>query len=128
MLSDQDELFSPDDLTKKRKTQKMVKGKSYSAHEIEDLLEESFSRKKKKNNKPNKKQFLPRKPLQQLLSEETTPNYLTMQVRPSKYPRRRFCCICGHFAKYTCTRCSERSCSRRCYGVHRDIRCLRFAD
>lgn len=128
MINDQDELFTPDDLPKKRKPQRMIKGNSHSAHEIEDLLEESLSRKKKKNAKPAKKRFPPRKPLKQFLSEETAPNYLTMQVHPSKYPRRHFCCICGHFAKYTCIRCSERSCSRRCYEAHRDIRCLRFAD
>ena len=94
-----------------------------------------YKKKKKKTQKTvSKKKLGERKTLEQMIMEDglskasDQPNYLTMRVKPSKYPPRQFCCICGFFSKYTCIRCGERSCCKKCFTVHKDVRCLKFAD
>lgn len=66
-----------------------------------------------------------------------TPNYSSV-VAPNpkklsenkhkitKIPQRRFCCVCGFKAAYTCITCGVRYCSIHCFGIHRDTRCLKW--
>lgn len=83
------------------------------------LQEEEFipdadlpSKRKRKSDekklKAKRKMFLgKRKTVEQILYENgysadsKWPNYLTMMAKPSAYPRRTFCCICGKVNKYT---------------------------
>ncbi len=39
---------------------------------------------------------------------------------------RRWCSVCGFAAPYRCVRCGSRFCTRKCYGVHTETRCLKF--
>jgi zinc finger HIT domain-containing protein 1 len=54
------------------------------------------------------------------------PNFINARVEPPKYPGRKFCSICGNTSVYTCPRCGQRYCSRKCHDVHKDVMCLRF--
>ncbi len=39
---------------------------------------------------------------------------------------RRWCSVCGFAATYKCVRCGSRFCTRKCYAVHTETRCLKF--
>ena len=39
---------------------------------------------------------------------------------------RRWCSVCGFAAPYKCVRCGSRFCTRKCYAVHMETRCLKF--
>ena len=55
------------------------------------------------------------------------PTYLTAAVGPPQTTAaRKFCSVCGDTSGYTCTRCGSRYCSRKCYAVHSETRCLTF--
>lgn len=55
------------------------------------------------------------------------PTYARAAVGPSKYGApRKFCSVCGLASPYKCVRCSSRFCSKKCYGVHVETRCLKF--
>lgn len=120
----------------RRKGRKLLNVRSKLASEAQDIdldspqLSTKHSKKKKKSAKG--KLIQPRKPLSQLLTEEglsltsAYPNFLTMAVKPALYPRRYFCSICGYERKYTCLRCGEKYCSKRCGVVHRETHCLKF--
>ncbi|KAI8474082.1 MAG: hypothetical protein J3K34DRAFT_453518 [Monoraphidium minutum] len=55
------------------------------------------------------------------------PTYLTAAVGPATtYAPRKFCTVCGFESPYTCARCGSRFCSKRCYVVHTETRCLKF--
>ena len=55
------------------------------------------------------------------------PSYVTAVVAPPRAAApRHFCSVCGQLAKYTCTRCASRYCSRRCNTTHTETRCLKF--
>lgn len=55
------------------------------------------------------------------------PTYLTAAVGPgSTCAARKFCTVCGFESPYTCSRCGSRFCSKRCYVVHTETRCLKF--
>lgn len=57
----------------------------------------------------------------------SVPTYLTAAVGPSLAAApRKFCSVCGDMSNYTCTRCGSRYCSRKCYTVHTETRCLKF--
>ncbi|EPQ31855.1 uncharacterized protein PFL1_00054 [Pseudozyma flocculosa PF-1] len=53
------------------------------------------------------------------------PNYLSAAARPSRYPSRPLCSICGYWGSVACTRCGERYCSRSCGQTHDETRCDR---
>ncbi|TNV73177.1 hypothetical protein FGO68_gene16838 [Halteria grandinella] len=55
-------------------------------------------------------------------------NYLSVAARPSKFPVRFFCSVCGYNSKYQCTRCGLRYCTMRCGETHRETRCIKFAE
>lgn len=54
-------------------------------------------------------------------------NYVTTTAEPSRYPSRNFCIMCGHLAKYACTRCGSKYCAIRCLEDHKETGCLKFA-
>jgi zinc finger HIT domain-containing protein 1 len=54
------------------------------------------------------------------------PNYWTIAAKASTKPSRHFCCVCGYFAPYTCTRCGSRFCRARCGESHKESGCLKF--
>eukprot|EP00347_Sterkiella_histriomuscorum_P000614 403375167 len=56
------------------------------------------------------------------------PNYLSVAAKPSKFPRRFFCSVCGYNSKYQCTRCGLRYCTMKCGETHRETRCIKFAE
>eukprot|EP00775_Hariotina_reticulata_P007386 gene7386-7595_t len=54
-------------------------------------------------------------------------NYLSAAAGPSvAYVPRKFCSVCGFMSMYTCARCGSRYCSRKCFTVHTETRCLKF--
>ncbi|KAK9862394.1 hypothetical protein WJX84_009268 [Apatococcus fuscideae] len=57
---------------------------------------------------------------------EDAQNYLTAAAAPSVYPAHRWCSVCGFAAPYKCVRCGSQCCSRKCFGVHSETRCLKF--
>ncbi|KAK9804141.1 hypothetical protein WJX73_004328 [Symbiochloris irregularis] len=59
--------------------------------------------------------------------DDTQPNYLTAAMGPPlDGTPRRWCSVCGFAAPYSCARCRMRYCTRKCYAVHCDTRCLKF--
>eukprot|EP00743_Colponemidia_sp_Colp-15_P006890 GILK01007437.1.p1 GENE.GILK01007437.1~~GILK01007437.1.p1 ORF type:complete len:186 (-),score=17.46 GILK01007437.1:154-681(-) len=56
------------------------------------------------------------------------PNYLSIAASRSKFPPRQLCSVCGFISAYHCVRCGMRYCCIRCQNVHRETRCLKFAD
>lgn len=61
------------------------------------------------------------------LLPDNQPSYLAAAVGPSKIAAPRpWCTVCGFQAPYTCTRCGSRFCSRKCYALHSETRCLKF--
>jgi zinc finger HIT domain-containing protein 1 len=54
------------------------------------------------------------------------PNYITVAAAASTRPARRFCCVCGFFAVYSCTRCGSRYCRIKCGDEHKESSCLKF--
>lgn len=60
-------------------------------------------------------------------SPSGVPTYLTSAVGPGTTSApRKFCSVCGFESPYTCSRCGSRFCSKRCYVVHMETRCLKF--
>lgn len=59
-------------------------------------------------------------------SAEAPPTYLSVAAGPSTQPPRRFCCVCGFFAPYACTRCGSRYCRVKCGDQHKESGCLKF--
>ena len=113
--------------------------KVVKATEIEEMFEgPKKKRKKNLNSQPKKKkkirlsfeEILIRdvKTIQNISKNDLFPNFLTMTADESRYPRRFFCCVCGFLSKYTCIRCGERFCSKKCGVLHKETQCLKFAD
>ncbi|KAI9017303.1 hypothetical protein BC832DRAFT_588574 [Gaertneriomyces semiglobifer] len=57
---------------------------------------------------------------------QDTPTYLTASAKPSRFPARKFCSVCGYFSRYTCVRCGVRYCCISCREAHNETRCLRY--
>lgn len=56
----------------------------------------------------------------------STPLYNQVVAAPSKYPKRKFCDVCGNFSKYRCMKCGVFFCSIECNSMHEETRCLRW--
>lgn len=56
----------------------------------------------------------------------SAPNYVSVAAAASTRPARRFCCVCGFFAAYSCTRCGSRYCRVKCGDQHKESGCLKF--
>ncbi|KAL7678566.1 putative Rab-GTPase-TBC domain, calponin domain, Zinc finger, HIT-type, CH domain superfamily [Plasmopara halstedii] len=90
------------------------------------------SRKSRRTVIPGKKKWKV-KSLAQLVFEELgngenaeKPNYLTVAAGPSTFPARKFCCVCGFFANYSCRRCGSKYCSVGCENHHKESGCMKF--
>ncbi|PRT53562.1 SWR1 complex subunit vps71 [Wickerhamiella sorbophila] len=57
--------------------------------------------------------------------QSATQKFLSMAARPSPYPSRPKCSICGYFSNAVCIRCGARYCSLACMNVHTETRCQR---
>ena len=53
-------------------------------------------------------------------------NHLSIATRPSIYPRRHFCSVCGCLGALACPRCGSRYCSSACCETHKESMCLKF--
>eukprot|EP00301_Raphidiophrys_heterophryoidea_P020302 c5032_g1_i1.p1 GENE.c5032_g1_i1~~c5032_g1_i1.p1 ORF type:complete len:120 (+),score=20.76 c5032_g1_i1:354-713(+) len=97
------------------------------------------SSRKKKRKKPTRSRPLACKTQQesfsfeQILEQERqhllppgAPCYTSAAAGPPIKPPIQFCAVCGYFSKYTCTVCGARYCCPRCFGTHKDTRCLKF--
>ncbi|CAH8473497.1 unnamed protein product [Schistosoma rodhaini] len=92
------------------------------------------------NNKRRKKKRISnirarcRKTFEILLDEEyqatkggtTGACYFTAAVPPSRLPKRKFCNVCGFQGLYNCIVCGLPYCSRKCYEIHSDTRCMKW--
>jgi len=54
-------------------------------------------------------------------------NYLDVAARPSIFPARPLCAVCGASGLYKCTRCGSRFCSKRCNAHHKETTCMKFS-
>lgn len=118
----------------KKKTTKVVKGT-----EIDEFSDTIKKKRKHKSLQPNKKKKRPRLTIEEIIIadvknikgltvNDTNPNMLNTIAKASKYPRRYFCSVCGFEFKYTCLRCGEKFCCKKCGIIHKETRCLKFAD
>ncbi|KAA0195029.1 Zinc finger HIT domain-containing protein 1 [Fasciolopsis buskii] len=90
--------------------------------------------KKKKKRRLTTTRLKTRKTLEILLDEEyqitkggtTGPCYFTAAAPPSRLPVRKFCNVCGFKGLYNCVICSIPYCSRKCYEIHSDTRCMKW--
>lgn len=96
------------------------------------MFESTFKSRRTRKSKTKPIQQKYRKTFTDKLEEEMInfkegeTNYLTAAVPPSRYPPRHFCAVCGFPSNYTCVQCGARYCSVKCYGIHKDTRCLKF--
>lgn len=59
-------------------------------------------------------------------SKKGEANYKTAVAKPSNFPARNFCAVCGYFSKYTCVTCGTRYCCVTCLKTHKDTRCMKW--
>ncbi|KAF8569187.1 Zinc finger HIT domain-containing protein 1 [Paragonimus westermani] len=98
----------------------------------EDEHLSAFTRKKKRRLSTVRSRG--RKTLEILLDEEyqatkggtTGPCYFTAASPPSRLPCRKFCNVCGFKGIYNCVICSIPCCSRKCFEIHTDTRCMKW--
>jgi len=66
--------------------------------------------------------------LEELAAEgkKDEPAYTTAGVKPSQFPNRHFCAVCGYFSNYTCVTCGTRYCCVTCLKTHKDTRCMKW--
>ncbi|KAE8220980.1 hypothetical protein CF319_g5578 [Tilletia indica] len=51
------------------------------------------------------------------------PNYFTAQASRPRQASRAVCSICGYWGEYSCVKCGDRYCSRKCGTTHESARC-----
>eukprot|EP00759_Apiculatamorpha_spiralis_P026929 PhF_6_TR29828/c0_g1_i1/m.43796/K11663/ZNHIT1, VPS71; zinc finger HIT domain-containing protein 1 len=59
-------------------------------------------------------------------SSTNAPNYFSATMKPSRYPVKPSCSVCGYFSSYTCTKCKAKFCSIPCKEKHNDTRCMKY--
>jgi len=47
---------------------------------------------------------------------------------PGTRPPWKLCSVCSNFGAYTCVRCGSCFCCINCMNIHKDTKCLKFAD
>jgi zinc finger HIT domain-containing protein 1 len=67
------------------------------------------------------------------LTSSDKDTFLTIEAPPaSKLPGLRpaykLCSVCAYPSPYKCLRCGSNFCSLQCNSIHRDTKCLKFAD
>jgi len=63
------------------------------------------------------------------IRSDNGPNYITQQVSLASdlgIPQRRFCEVCGYFAKYKCVKCQNVYCGFSCERTHLETLCSQF--
>lgn len=50
-----------------------------------------------------------------------TAYHASLAAKPSKYPPKHRCAVCGYFGNTVCTKCGGRSCSLRCSKAHQCV-------
>ena len=55
---------------------------------------------------------------------EGKPSYVSAASKPSRYPARKFCSICGNVALYKCLLCGSIYCSYECKKCHEETKCI----
>jgi zinc finger HIT domain-containing protein 1 len=58
------------------------------------------------------------------VSIEAPPASSTVGVRPPL----KLCSVCSYISTYKCLRCGSNFCSLECNSIHKDTKCLKFAD
>ncbi|KAL9940059.1 hypothetical protein V8E36_000764 [Tilletia maclaganii] len=56
-------------------------------------------------------------------SMHAKPNYFSAQAAPSRHASQSMCSVCGYWGAYSCVRCEEKYCSRKCGATHESARC-----
>lgn len=79
-----------------------------------------------------------RRTIEMVLMEEpaSLPNqdtFLSVEVpsaskTPGARPPHKLCSVCSYPSAYKCVRCGSNFCSLQCNGIHRETKCLKFAD
>ncbi|THD24149.1 Zinc finger HIT domain-containing protein 1 [Fasciola hepatica] len=108
--------------------------KSTKKPRFDDDEDPSNILKRKKKRRLTSTRSKTRKTLEILLDEEyqltkggtTGPCYFTAAAPPSRLPVRKFCNVCGFKGLYSCVVCSIPYCSRKCYEIHSDTRCMKW--
>lgn len=49
-------------------------------------------------------------------------------VTPGCRPAFKLCSVCSFFSAYKCVRCGTNFCSLACNAIHKDTKCLKFAE
>jgi len=80
----------------------------------------------------------PRKTVEMILMDEpkSLPNadtYHSVMAPPASkvpgvYPPLKLCSVCSLLSTYKCVRCGTNYCSLNCMNIHKDTKCLKFAD
>jgi zinc finger HIT domain-containing protein 1 len=71
-----------------------------------------------------------RKSVDDLLIDEKAKagdTFISVLVKPSKYPSMRLCSVCLEISKYTCIKCGLRYCCLACQKTHSETKCLKFS-
>jgi zinc finger HIT domain-containing protein 1 len=71
-----------------------------------------------------------RRSLDELLADEVSKKgdtFISILVKPSKYPAPHLCSVCLATSKYKCIRCGLRYCSTPCQKMHAETKCLKFS-
>ncbi|CAF0709350.1 unnamed protein product [Brachionus calyciflorus] len=104
--------------------------KSENIELVNSFLSEPPSTKRKKLKTESKlryrKNFATLLEEELLTSQENKFNYFSICVSDTKFPKRKFCAVCGFNSNYTCVQCGTRYCSTKCLQTHRDTRCLKW--
>jgi hypothetical protein len=54
-----------------------------------------------------------------------TCNYFTADAGKSRLPPLNFCSVCSFPCNMKCVTCEDRFCSKKCLGIHKEIRCMK---
>ncbi|KAI7902584.1 uncharacterized protein BX663DRAFT_551995 [Cokeromyces recurvatus] len=119
----------------KRQLESLEKDNHQSLNDVEGLINIALAAQEDESNISQRKSrartsniYSTRTNLNALLEETpvTTYCYQTCQVKPSIYPARNFCSVCGFPSHYTCLRCGMKYCSTKCLTTHTETRCLKW--
>ena len=101
------ESFTIDYKKRKRKEEKFQVRRALDSVMLEEVEEELIQM-----NNPN--------------TEPIEPLYYRCNSKPSIYPPRKFCSVCGKTSKYSCPNCGLKYCSIKCNNDHKETRCQKF--
>ncbi|GBB92149.1 hypothetical protein RclHR1_19700007 [Rhizophagus clarus] len=110
----------------------IVTGTISKPRRVSDLADTSQHRKSKRTKSQHIKSISKRS-FKALLDESRIaekpldiPTYLTAAAKPSRYPPRKFCSVCGFISAYACKKCGMKYCSLKCKETHEETRCMKY--